>query len=133
LQFEAVSQLPPDEQSIVKDVLDRLIIRYQTRRWRWDSAPAAAQFRDKSALQECWSTGQFIVDSMMIDLTPMNSHTRCLRFAVPVTRTPRKTRYRLLAKHYRAGFTPLSSMRNFKVVFLTTHPMRPGFAWRTET
>jgi len=50
LQFEAVSQLPPDEQSIVKEVLDSLIIKYQTR--RWDSARAAAQIRDKSALQE---------------------------------------------------------------------------------
>lgn len=33
LQFEAVSQLPPDEQIIVKEVLDSLIIKYQTRRW----------------------------------------------------------------------------------------------------
>ena len=33
LQFEAVSGLPPDEQAIVKEVLDSLIIKYQTRRW----------------------------------------------------------------------------------------------------
>jgi transcriptional regulator with XRE-family HTH domain len=33
LQFEAVSQLPPDEQSVVKEVLESLIIKYQTRRW----------------------------------------------------------------------------------------------------
>jgi transcriptional regulator with XRE-family HTH domain len=39
LQFEAVSQLPPEEQSIVKEVLDSLIIKYQTR--RWDSMRAA--------------------------------------------------------------------------------------------
>lgn len=39
LQFEAVSQLPPEEQSVVKKVLDSLIIKYQAR--RWDSARAA--------------------------------------------------------------------------------------------
>ncbi|MEJ2419754.1 MAG: helix-turn-helix transcriptional regulator [Exilibacterium sp.] len=36
LQFEAVSQLPPDERKIVQEVLESLIIKYQTR--RWDSA-----------------------------------------------------------------------------------------------
>lgn len=41
LQFEAVSQLPPEEQSVVKEVLDSLIIKYQTR--RWDTARAAAK------------------------------------------------------------------------------------------
>ena len=44
LQFEAVSQLPPDEQSVVKEVLESLIIKYQTRRWdkaRAVAAPAA--------------------------------------------------------------------------------------------
>ena len=40
LQFEAVSQLPPNEQSVVKEVLDSLIIKYQTR--RWDSTRTAA-------------------------------------------------------------------------------------------
>ena len=40
LQFEAVSQLQPGEQSIVKEVLESLIIKYQAR--RWDSARAAA-------------------------------------------------------------------------------------------
>ena len=33
LQFEAVSQLPPNEQQVIKEVLDGLIIKYQTRRW----------------------------------------------------------------------------------------------------
>ena len=33
LQFEAVSQLPPEEQSVVKEVLESLIIKYQSRRW----------------------------------------------------------------------------------------------------
>ena len=41
LQFEAVSQLPPEEQSVVKEVLDSLIIKYQAR--RWDSARTAAK------------------------------------------------------------------------------------------
>ncbi len=39
LQFEAISQLPPEEQSVVKEVLDSLIIKYQAR--RWDSARTA--------------------------------------------------------------------------------------------
>ncbi|MFI4919661.1 MAG: helix-turn-helix domain-containing protein [Legionellales bacterium] len=33
LQFEAISQLPEGEQSVVKEVLESLIIKYQTRRW----------------------------------------------------------------------------------------------------
>ena len=33
LQFEAVCQLPEGEQQIIKEVLDSLIIKYQTRRW----------------------------------------------------------------------------------------------------
>lgn len=33
LQFEAINQLPPEEQAIVKEVLESLIIKYQTRRW----------------------------------------------------------------------------------------------------
>ena len=36
LQFEAVSQLPREEQNVVKEVLESLIIKYQAR--RWDSA-----------------------------------------------------------------------------------------------
>ncbi|QUY47606.1 helix-turn-helix transcriptional regulator [Serratia plymuthica] len=36
LQFEAASQLNEDEQAIIREVLESLIIRYQTR--RWDSA-----------------------------------------------------------------------------------------------
>lgn len=39
LQFEAVSGLPPAEQSVVKEVLESLIIKYQAR--RWDSARTA--------------------------------------------------------------------------------------------
>jgi len=41
-QLEAVSQLPKNEQAVVREVLESLIIKYQTR--RWDSsriAPAA--------------------------------------------------------------------------------------------
>ena len=40
LQFEAVGQLATEEQSVVKEVLESLIIKYQAR--RWDSARAAA-------------------------------------------------------------------------------------------
>jgi transcriptional regulator with XRE-family HTH domain len=39
-QFEAVSHLPPEEQQVVREVLESLIIKYQVR--RWDSARQAA-------------------------------------------------------------------------------------------
>ena len=42
LQFEAVSQLPPDEPAIVREVLESLIIKYQTRRWDLSRATAKA-------------------------------------------------------------------------------------------
>lgn len=42
LQSEAVSQLPPDEQAIVREVLESLIIKYQTRRWDVSRATAKA-------------------------------------------------------------------------------------------
>ena len=39
------------------------------------------------------------------------SHVRCLRFAVPVNRQPRKTRFRLEASLCRAGFAPAGFLR----------------------
>ncbi|WP_338047391.1 helix-turn-helix domain-containing protein [Photorhabdus bodei] len=45
LQFEAISQLPDDEQSIVREVLESLIIKYQSR--RWDSARQAAKKKEE--------------------------------------------------------------------------------------
>ena len=33
LQFEAISQLPSDEKQVIKELLDGMIIKYQTRRW----------------------------------------------------------------------------------------------------
>ncbi len=39
LQFEAVSQLPGDEQRVVIEVMESLIIKYQAR--RWDTARTA--------------------------------------------------------------------------------------------
>jgi transcriptional regulator with XRE-family HTH domain len=52
LQFEAVSQLPADEQAIVKEVLESLIIKYQTRRWDVSrtAAKAAASVAAASAV-----------------------------------------------------------------------------------
>ncbi|EFC4679005.1 helix-turn-helix transcriptional regulator [Escherichia coli] len=44
LQFEAISQLPEEEQSVVREVLESLIIKYQAR--RWDSARQAAKKRE---------------------------------------------------------------------------------------
>ncbi|CAK0752996.1 Transcriptional regulator with XRE-family HTH domain [Gammaproteobacteria bacterium] len=42
LQFEAVSQLQPEEQAIIKDVLESLVIKYQNRRWEAARAAMAA-------------------------------------------------------------------------------------------
>jgi transcriptional regulator with XRE-family HTH domain len=47
LQFEAIAQLPPEEQAVVKEVLDSLIIKYQAR--RWDSARASSAAPQKPA------------------------------------------------------------------------------------
>ncbi len=33
LQFEAVAEMPNDEQMVVREVLESLIIKYQSRRW----------------------------------------------------------------------------------------------------
>ena len=53
--------------------------------------------------------------------------TRCLRFAVPVTRTPRKTRFRLLAKLCRAGLvTRRVPSKGFRVTLLPPFPSFPG-------
>nr|WP_114196278.1 helix-turn-helix transcriptional regulator [Edaphovirga cremea] len=41
LQFEAVSQLPENELAIVREVLESLIIKYQSR--RWDSSRKTAK------------------------------------------------------------------------------------------
>lgn len=44
LQFEAISQLREEEQSVVREVLESLIIKYQAR--RWDSARQAVKKRE---------------------------------------------------------------------------------------
>ena len=62
-------------------------------------------------------------------------HTRCLRFAVRVAPTPRKTRFRLLARLCRAGLAARWVLNvRFPRFFLWRHhrsPPYPGFAWRT--
>jgi hypothetical protein len=57
--------------------------------------------------------------------------TRCLRFAVPVARTPRKTRFRLLAKLCRAGVgAPQGSIERFPRYIASPFPK---LSWRTHT
>ncbi len=56
--------------------------------------------------------------------------TRCLRFVGRVTPVPRKTRFRLVANLYRAGFVPAGSHRKVSEYVSTYHPPFPGFAWR---
>ena len=50
LQFEAVSQLPAAEQSVVKDVLESLVLKYQAR--RWDTVRAEASQPVKPAAKK---------------------------------------------------------------------------------
>ena len=47
LQFAAVSQLAPEEQAVVREVLESLIIKYQAT--RWDSACTVAAPAKKAA------------------------------------------------------------------------------------
>lgn len=41
LQFEAISHLAPEEKLVVKELLDGMIIKYQTRRWDTSRQTAA--------------------------------------------------------------------------------------------
>ena len=59
LQFEAVSGLPPDEQAIVKEVLDSLIIKYQTR--RWDSTRSGSTSNAPDATARATRRGAHVV------------------------------------------------------------------------
>jgi hypothetical protein len=47
LQFEAVQQLSDDERAVIREVVESLIIKYQTR--RWDSARAAPAAKKTAA------------------------------------------------------------------------------------
>jgi transcriptional regulator with XRE-family HTH domain len=47
LQFEAVQQLSDDERAVIREVVESLIIKYQTR--RWDSARPAPAARKTAA------------------------------------------------------------------------------------
>ncbi len=55
---------------------------------------------------------------------------RCLRFAVRVSPTPRKTRFRPLARRYRAGFSPAGSQRKVSATHACSHPPFAGLTWR---
>ena len=55
---------------------------------------------------------------------------RCLRFAAWVTPAPRKTRFRLLAKHYRTGLvTRRVMMKGFRFFYIVSSPS-PKLSWR---
>ena len=54
-------------------------------------------------------------------------HTRCLRFVVPVTRSPRKTRFRMVANLSRVGFQPTGSLSQFQSNFLLLIPSDQAF------
>ena len=45
LQLEAIDQMPDDEQMVIREVLESLLIKYQSR--RWDSGRQVATKRGK--------------------------------------------------------------------------------------
>ena len=45
LQLEAIVQMPDDEQTVIREVLESLVIKYQSR--RWDSGRQVATKRGK--------------------------------------------------------------------------------------
>ncbi len=49
MQFEAVSQLLPADQAVIKDVLEGLILKYQAKRWEAARQTAAAEAASKAA------------------------------------------------------------------------------------
>ena len=49
MQFEAVSQLLPADQAVIKDVLEGLILKYQAKRWEGARQTAAAEAASKAA------------------------------------------------------------------------------------
>ena len=55
---------------------------------------------------------------------------RCLRFTPPVAREACKTRFRLLAGLYRAGFGLPARVNEERFRILSIHPPFPGLAWR---
>jgi len=42
LQFEAISQLAPEEMQVVKELIEGIIIKYQSRRWDTSRGQSAA-------------------------------------------------------------------------------------------
>jgi len=52
MQFEAVSQLLPADQAVIKDVLEGLILKYQAKRWEAARQAAAANAASKPAAQD---------------------------------------------------------------------------------
>jgi hypothetical protein len=69
----------------------------------------------------------------------LGAHSRglrapCVRFAAPVARTPRNTRFRLVASLCRAGLvTRRDAQRVSEFTARASHPPSPGFAWRNTT
>lgn len=49
MQFEAVSQLLPGDQAVIKDVLEGLILKYQAKRWEAARQAAAAEAAAKAS------------------------------------------------------------------------------------
>jgi transcriptional regulator with XRE-family HTH domain len=48
MQFEAVSQLLPTDQAVIKDMLEGLILKYQAKRWEAARQAAAAEAAAKA-------------------------------------------------------------------------------------
>ncbi len=75
---------------------------------------------------------------MFFEAQSRGSRTRCLRFAAPVARTPRKTRFRLVANLCRVGVAthrvPIRGFRSSRhsILLVTAYLSHPGTTFRTS-
>ena len=96
-------------------------------------APGARPFRRGNAVAPVTPRGRprrrVSFEALSHGLRP-----RCLRFADALTQRPRKTRFRLVANLYRAGFGP-AGLHDERFPLCgqstTSLPPFPGLAWRT--
>lgn len=79
------------------------------------------------AFRDCNTVGPY--DQQYFEAQSHGLGLRCLRFAAPVTRTPRKTRYRTVAGLIRTGLSPAGlqlEVSSVSVQAVLLHQAWPG-------
>ena len=79
------------------------------------------------AFRDCNTVGPY--DQQYFEAQSHGLGLRCLRFAAPITRTPRKTRYRTVAGLIRAGLSPAGlqlEVSGMSVQAILLHQAWPG-------